>query len=78
MRTLVRHDPEFLKEAAGALLDVLDSGREALAPARVPQADDPLPTSLITPRMLCQATWLERVRPILFAKEEEEEEEDPA
>lgn len=69
--TLFHHDFAFLKETAKALLDAVDSRREGLAPpqvpARVPHANDPLPTSLVTPRMLCQANWLEWVRPLDFS-----------
>lgn len=61
--TLLVHDPRFLGEAAAALLDQLRPHGEAEAPV-APGPDDPLPTSLVTPRMLQHHPFLAWVRPL--------------
>lgn len=67
---LLRHDRPFVSKAVQALLDLVrphgtaDPDEPIESAIAAPGPGDPLPTSLVTPRVLHQAQWLEWVRPL--------------
>lgn len=62
---LVTHDVGFLSEVARAAIEFLRPHVEADS-VKQPGDGDPLPTSLVTPRVLTQSSWVEWVRPLVL------------
>jgi hypothetical protein len=66
LRTVDEHDPDFLRESAQLLIKLLLARRRATEEPEVEKVpDDSLPTALVTPRMLRDASWVEWVAPIV-------------